>query len=126
MTLNDLAPTLAEHGITIERLDEADLDAFPFGVIQLDTTGRILAYNLYEERLAQRRREDVLDRNFFFQVAPCTRVRAFYGRFCDGVRARALDVHFSFIFRFPHGDRPVDVTMHYRQHDDTIWVIVQG
>lgn len=126
MNLNDLAPTLAEHGITIDRLDEAELDAYPFGVIQLSAKGTILAYNLYEERLAQRRREDVLGKNFFFQVAPCTRVREFYGRFCDGLRVGALDAQFSFIFRFPSGDRPVDVTMHYRQRDDTIWVIVQG
>jgi photoactive yellow protein len=121
-----LGPTIAEYGITIDTLDEHDLDAFPFGVIQLDRNGRVLAYNQYEEELAQMDREDVLGKNFFFEVAPCTRVREFYGRFTDGVEARALDANFGFVFRFEHGTRHVEITMHYRQSDDTIWVVVRG
>ena len=121
-----VGPTIAEMGITIDTLDERDLDDYPFGIIQLDERGRILAYNLYEERLAQLRREDVLDKHFFFEVAPCTRVREFYGRFTDGVAAGALEATFGFVFPFEHGDRHVEITMSYRASDETVWVIVRG
>ena len=119
-------PSLVEMGIRVDALDEADLDAYPFGVIQLDTAGRILAYNRYEERLARLRREDVLGRNLFFEVAPCTRVRRFYGRFLEGVEAGALDATFGFVFAFEHGERHVEVTLYYRASDETVWVIVRG
>lgn len=119
-------PVFAELGIRVDDLDEAMLDTYPFGIIQLDNRGRVLRYNAYEESLARMRREDVLGKNFFFQVAPCTRVRAFYGRFLDGVAAKALEARFGFVFAFEHGDREVQVTMAYRASDDTVWVLVQG
>lgn len=117
-------PSIAELGIVVEDLDPDDIDDHPFGVIQLDVRGRILAYNAYEEKLARLRREDVLGKHFFFEVAPCTRVRAFYGRFLDGVALGTLDVTFGFVFPFAHGERHVEITMWYR--DETVWVLVRG
>jgi photoactive yellow protein len=118
-------PTIAELGIVVDDLDPADLDGHPFGVIQLSETGRVLAYNAYEEQLARLRREDVVGKHFFFEVAPCTRVRAFYGRFVDGVAIGALDVTFGFVFPFEHGAREVEITMWRRDVDGTIWVLVR-
>lgn len=119
-------PEIAELEIEIPGLDEAALDDRPFGIIKLDRTGKVRAYNLYEERLARRRREDVLGKSFFFEVAPCTRLRQFYGRFQDGVEQRYLRATFGFVFRFPHGDRSVRVSMFYERADDSVWVIVRG
>ncbi|MEO1267715.1 MAG: PAS domain-containing protein [Myxococcota bacterium] len=119
-------PSLVEMGIRIEALDAEDLDSYPFGVIQLDSAGRVLAYNLYEEELAQLKRQDVLGKNFFFEVAPCTRVRRFYGRFLDGVEAGALDATFGFVFPFAHGERQVEVSLFFRASDQTVWVVVRG
>ena len=65
----------------IDALPDADLDALPFGVICVDRTGRILRYNLAESRLARLDRRQVLGRNFFRTVAPCTQTPAFEGRF---------------------------------------------
>ena len=118
-------PTIAELGIVVDDLDPDDLDSHPFGVIQLSESGRILAYNAYEERLARRRREEVVGKHFFFEVAPCTRVRAFYGRFLDGVAIGSLDATFGFVFAFPHGPREVEITMWRRDVDATIWVLVR-
>lgn len=47
------------------------LERLPIGVILLDDTGRVQLYNAAEERIARRRREDVLGRLFFDEVAPC-------------------------------------------------------
>lgn len=118
-------PSLVEVEIVTEELDAGDLDAYPFGIIKLDSRGRILAYNLYEEALARLRREDVIGRSFFFDVAPCTRVRAFYGRYLRGVEQGAMDVTFGFLFPLPHGDRAVEVRLLRRADDEVSWVIVR-
>lgn len=119
-------PETVELGILSSEIDEQLLDEQPFGIIRLDSSGRILNYNLYEERLARRSRRDVVGKNFFFEVAPCTRVKKFYGRFIDGVERRSLKATFSFQFLFPHGERSVEISLLYRSEDDTVWVLVRG
>ncbi len=118
-------PTLAELGHNVEHLDPEAIDACPFGVILLDRQGRILQYNSYEERLANLRRDDVLGKSFFFEVAPCTRVRAFYGRFLDGVARGSLNATFGFVFPFSTGTRRVEITL-FSQDGDSVWVLVRG
>jgi photoactive yellow protein len=124
--LVDGTPELVELEILLTDISEAELDAQPFGLIQLDRQGRVLAYNLYEEDLARKRRQDVIGKSFFFEVAPCTRVRAFYGRFLDGVARGALRTTFGFHFTLPHGDRRVTISLIYRARDETVWVVVRG
>jgi photoactive yellow protein len=118
-------PSLAELGHTVETLDPATIDACPFGVIRLDSQGRILQYNSYEERLANCKRQDVLGKSFFFEVAPCTRVRTFYGRFLDGVARGTLNATFGFVFPFASGARRVEITL-YSHDGDEVWVLVRG
>ncbi len=124
--MGDSFDELTELDVAVTDLDPAELDAQPFGIIRLDRGGRILSYNTYEEELAERRRKDVVGRNFFFEVAPCTRVRAFYGRFKDGVARRRLRARFGFVFELDDGPRNVEVSLIYREADDTVWVVVRG
>ncbi len=119
------ATPLIELGIVAE-LPESEIDAQPYGVIRLDREGRVLAFNRYEERLSRKKRGDVLWRNFFNEVAPCTKVKEFYGRFLEGVAARRMNVTFGFVFPFAHGARHVDVSLFYKEADDSVWVIVRG
>ncbi|MEM9190365.1 MAG: PAS domain-containing protein [Myxococcota bacterium] len=119
-------PHIELLGISVKDLRVDELDDQPFGVIRLDCAGRILSYNAYEEQLARRRREDVLGKSFFFDVAPCTRVRAFYGRFLEGVEQRSLNARFEFVFDFPHGRRRVDISMVFEPGESVTWVIVRG
>ena len=88
--------------------------------------GKVLSYNTYEEKLAKRSRHDVVGKNFFLQVAPCTKVRSVYGRSLDGVERRSLRARFDFVFELDDGPRPLEVTLLYREQDDTVWVIVRG
>ena len=73
----------------VPTLSEEELDALQFGVICLDREGKILRYNLAESRLARLDRAQVLGKNFFRRVAPCTATPEFEGR----VRAFCSSTH---------------------------------
>jgi len=107
-------------GMPPERLDE-----LPFGAIQLDTEGTILKFNEYEANLSNRRAPETVGRNFFREVAPCTNVREFYGRFREGIDARALQVSFDYRFAFEQAPRDVRVTLFYSAPTETVWVFVE-
>lgn len=107
-------------------LTEDELDRLPVGMIQLDRSGTVLKYNQAESRLAEFRKENALGRNFFDEVAPCTRVQEFQGRFREGVARRSLHTVFPYEFQFRDGRRKdVIISMFYSQSTDTIWVQVQ-
>lgn len=112
---------LAEVGsLTPQQLDE-----LPFGAIRLDPSGKILAYNKAEERLAGRTAADVVGKNFFGDVAPCTRVRRFQGAFEAGVQQRQLNEVFDFTFRFATGARDVRIRLIYSGAPEPgVWVFV--
>ena len=88
-----------------DTLTPAELDALPYGMIQLDAAGRILQYNALESRLAALEQHRQVGRLFFSEVAPCTKVQHFYGRFKEGVLHEHLDVTFDFHFAFKQQPR---------------------
>jgi photoactive yellow protein len=111
----------------LERIDDLtpdELDAVPYGMIQLDARGVILKYNAEESQLAQLPQREQIGRNFFQDVAPCTRVQEFYGRFREGVEQQELDATFRFHFAFEHRPRDVTVRLFYSKRTNTVWVIV--
>ena len=110
---------------TIDGLSSAELDALPFGAIQLDRDGTILQFNEYEANLSNRRAPETLGRNFFRDVAPCTNVREFYGVFRDGVEQGALNATFDYRFAFKQAPRNVRVTLFFSAPTGTVWVFVQ-
>jgi photoactive yellow protein len=107
-------------------LSEEELDNLPVGMIQLDRDGTVLKFNRTESDLAHYEREKALGRNFFDEVAPCTKVQEFHGRFLEGVRHRSLHVAFPYEFRFRDGRRKdVIISLFYSQSTETVWVQVQ-
>ena len=115
-----------EHVLaTVDGFTNAELDGLPFGAIQLDPDGRILQFNEYEANLSNRRAPDTVGRNFFSEVAPCTNVREFYGRFRDGLQRGQLNVSFDYRFEFRMAPRNVRVTLFYSAATSTVWVFVQ-
>ncbi|MBL6459115.1 PAS domain-containing protein [Belnapia sp. T6] len=117
-----------DHEDSISRLDglnRGEFDALPFGVIQVDGTGRVVFYSAAESRLSGRSAEAVVGRNFFRDVAPCTDLPAFHGRFLEGVRRGAMDERFLFTFGFePHPVR-VEVRLLRAREPDRYWVVVR-
>ena len=110
---------------SVDGLTSAELDALPFGAIQLDRDGTILQFNEYEANLSNRRAPETIGRNFFRDVAPCTNVREFYGVFRDGVERGELQATFDYRFAFKQAPRTVRVTLFYSAATTTVWVFVQ-
>lgn len=109
----------------VDAFSSAELDGLPFGAIQLDRAGTILQFNEYEANLSNRRAPDTVGRNFFHDVAPCTNVREFHGRFDDGIAKGELHATFDYTFAFKPRPRDVTVTLYYSAATDTVWVFVQ-
>lgn len=81
-------------------------DALPIGVVVLDRAGDVVVFNRHEEVLAGRKRERVLGRSFFTEIAPCMDVRELAGAFRDRVHTGALDERVEIEFAFPHAETP--------------------
>lgn len=102
--------------LDIQKIDERtdqELDTLPYGVIALDEDGTILRYNLYEAQFARLDRNQVLGRDFFNEVARCTRGDSFEGQFRRGVNSGLTGsfAQFSYVFDFQFGAQEVQVEM---------------
>jgi photoactive yellow protein len=109
----------------IDRMSEGELDALPFGAIRLDKEGKILSYNMTESKLTGRDPKRVIGRNFFTEVAPCTNVQAFAGRFREGIAKGEMHIIFPYRFDFQMAPRDVTVTLFYSAQTGTAWVFVR-
>ncbi len=108
----------------IDSIAETEMNELPIGMIQLDREGRILKFNRAEGDLARRDPKQQIGKSFFDEVAPCTKVREFHGRFVEGVAKRELNATFAYTFLFPFGKQDVVITLFYSQQTDTVWVLV--
>ncbi len=97
----------------VAQLTPDKLDGLPYGLITLDARGRVIHYNDTESRLVGLPKDRVIGRNFFREIAPCTRIREFEGRFNElaadpfGIRVQSFD----FVFKFARGEQHVSVVM---------------
>lgn len=90
------------------------LEELPMGVIVVDAEGKVVLFNRYEERMAQRRREDVVGRSFFTEVAPSMRLRELAEPFARGIDEGGLHQDLELSFPFPFHERPRDVLVRLR------------
>lgn len=95
----------------LSNLSAADVDALPFGFIALSPDGTVRKYNRYEADLARKDPADVLGKNFFQEIAPCTQVQEFEGRFRDFAAGDGAEptLSFDFEFAFRHGTQKVRI-----------------
>jgi photoactive yellow protein len=104
-----------------------EIDVLPFGAIVIDQSGRVLRYNQFEARLARLDPRDVIGKNFFRDIAPCTAVRAFEGRMRDFTASDdRVSTTFDYRFAFAHG--PVDVAITFIKltgDDATVLIAVE-
>lgn len=106
-------PTLSEH----------ELDSLPFGVICLDRDGKVLRYNLAESRLARLDRAQVLGKNFFRRVAPCTATPEFEGRVRAFFLGQSAMERFPYLFDFKFGAQRVEVEL-VRGANETVYLLI--
>lgn len=94
----------------LSHLSTAQIDSLPFGYIALTPAGIIRKYNRYEADLARKDPKEVLGKSFFRDVAPCTQVQEFEGRFHDFVQhGERSTLSFDFEFQFRHGTQKVRI-----------------
>jgi len=110
----------------VDHLDDAELDELPFGVVCMDAKGTILRYNLAEARMARLDRNSVVGRTFFGDIAPCTAVPEFKGRFDELVDGRTEEplVRFDFLFDFKFGAQEVEVEMLRAAGTERFYILV--
>ncbi|HEU4885767.1 MAG TPA: PAS domain-containing protein [Longimicrobium sp.] len=121
--------TLSGTTEVLERADvltEDELDSLPVGMIQLDRNGTVLKFNQTESSLARVEKGEAVGKSFFDEVAPCTKVQEFHGKFVEGVANRNLHTVFPYQFRFRDGrEKNVVISMFYSGSTETVWVLVQ-
>ena len=121
--------TLSGTTEVLERADvltEDELDSLPVGMIQLDRDGTVLRFNQTESSLARVEKGEAVGKSFFDEVAPCTKVQEFHGKFVEGVQNRNLHTVFPYQFRFRDGrQKNVVISMFYSGSTETVWVLVQ-
>ena len=124
-----LACMAVAAGDPIEDLSQTSaelLDTLPFGAIQLAGDGTVVAYNRSESALSGLAPEKVVGKNFFRDVAPCTSVKEFVGRF-EALRAQGENGRskMRFVFKFARGAKLVEIVMVYRAATDTATLLVK-
>lgn len=108
----------------LARLKPEEIDGLAFGAIQLDAKGTVLAYSQRESQITGRDPKDVIGKNFFTDVAPCTRRPEFYGVFVEGVKKGQLSTVFDYTFDYKMNPTRVRVHMKKALIGDTYWVLV--
>jgi photoactive yellow protein len=97
----------------------------PFGAICLDPRGNILRYNKAEGLISSRLPKDVIGRNFFNEVAPCSKGRAFHGRFFEAVSKGKVNIIFDYEFNYKMEPTKVRVHMKSNNSADGVWIFIK-
>ena len=108
-------------------LEREVLDALPYGLVALDANNQILSYNRAESERARRHPDEVIGKNFFMDVAPCTNVRELAGWLADARAAgRNAKKTLEFVFEFPFGRELVDIRLLYEAETETSTILVKS
>lgn len=113
-------------GEPLTGLNAAEIDSLPFGYIAMKPDGTIVQYNRYEAQLARTDPADAIGKNFFRDVAPCTQVQDFEGRFREFAQDEnsGPSLTFDFVFKFRHGLQNVRIGLVKGAIEGTIIVTV--
>jgi tyrosine ammonia-lyase len=95
----------------LPRIPRKGRDRMRFGIIELNLNGIVIAYNMGEAKISGRNAADMIGKNFFSEIAPCTQTPEFYGRFKAGVKKGDLNARFDYFFDFQMDPVAVRVTM---------------
>lgn len=94
----------------LEGASNEELDALAFGVIAMDASGKVDAYNRFEAALSGLSQASVVGQNFFTAVAPCTNNFLVAQRFLD---EPTLDATIDYVFTLKM--RPTKVVLRLLQ-----------
>jgi photoactive yellow protein len=108
----------------VEALDEAGIDALPFGAIRLDDKGMVTFFSKAERELSGYGARPTVGRIFFTDIAPCMANDGFRGRI-EAARARGtLDISFSWVGDFADRQREMRVRIQSAS-DGGVWIFMR-
>lgn len=109
-TRKGLCPDCLNQATSLGRVSLRELDRLPYGAVKIDKTGTITRVNRAERALSGLKGKDYLGRNFF-DVAPCTNVRAFKGKYQSFLRSANRSYEFNFVYRIRDQKINVRITL---------------
>jgi chemotaxis family two-component system sensor kinase Cph1 len=108
----------------LDTLSFNELNEIDFGIVQVDRHGTVLFFNNTLGWLSGRVTDEVVGLNLFHEVAPATRVPAFYGRFMEFVRRGNSHQTFSFIRGLDPAPVRATVELLSSRDPDRYWIVV--
>lgn len=109
----------------IAKMNATEVDKMAFGAIRVDAEGKILSYNKAEGDITGRDPAAVIGKNFFTEVAPCTKQPQFYGKFKDGIKNGNLNTLFEYVFDYNMTPTKVKVHMMESLLKDGYYIFVK-
>ncbi|MEO0583858.1 MAG: photoactive yellow protein [Bacteroidota bacterium] len=82
----------------LDQATASQLDEFDFGVVKLQVDGIVASYNKYESDLATFSKENVIGKNFFTQIAPCTNNFMVAAKYMEYLEPR--DEYLDYVFTY--------------------------
>jgi photoactive yellow protein len=115
----------SDHVDNLVQQDPSRLDRLPFGAILVDRVGRIMKYNAGETAIVGRTAAEVMGKNFFNDVAPCTKGHQFQGRFQQGVAQGSVNTMFEYAFDYKMAPAKVRVHMKSTSIEEGVWIFIK-
>ena len=81
----------------LNQVSDSSLDELPFGVVKMDLTGKVLAYNKAESRITGVAPEEAISKHFFSEIAPCTNNFMVASRYEQMFLDEELDYIFTYV-----------------------------
>lgn len=119
-----LASTTRMLSPFLDRLTVEELDALPYGVVQIDAEGRVVSFNRAEAEDTGFTGERPIGRDYFSDVAPSAFAVEIFGRYVEAFTARHMDEVFRFTFIHAALPRTVQIRMFYSARTETIWLFI--
>jgi photoactive yellow protein len=98
------------------------IDDLGFGLIVMDRDGRVTGYNQAESQLSGLPVDEVVGRNFFVEVGPCTNNYLIAQRFHD---SEELDEQLDYVFTYRMSPTPVRLRLMARRGSSRQYLAVR-
>ncbi|MFO0593163.1 MAG: PAS domain-containing protein [Polyangiaceae bacterium] len=123
--MSSALPSFDDPGlaVAVEQLTPDQLGALPFGVIHLDTSGRVTLYNAAEEALSGKEAAAVVGHPFFTDIAPCMNTPNFRGRIDRAAATGKVDIELLHVGDFSDRDREIQVRVQSASHGG-LWIFL--
>jgi photoactive yellow protein len=108
----------------LEQRSQPQLDALSFGVVRLDTGGRVIFLSRTEAQQSGLRDRKAVGLEFFTELAPCMGSSSFLSSINHARAAASLDVTFEQIGDFDDAERELQVRM-VSSSDGGLWICLQ-